>query len=108
MWSCGKLCDETSYEQVQKKYHGQLIFGWNPCKILKKNHGIVNILAFMWLEIVMDDRKLDEILLSKWQFLQHSNLQCSNVLQGMTNNVGFTFSVGTLHGWLTISIEQDK
>jgi hypothetical protein len=30
------------------------------------------------------------------------------ILQGMTNNVGLTFSVGDTIQWFTISIEQDN
>ena len=47
----------------------------------------------LWWHIVMDDWNLDEKTLSKWQ--------------GMTNNVGWTFSVGDTRLWCTISVEQD-
>ena len=33
------------------------------------------------------------------------NLECPNCLQGMTNNVRFTFSVVTLHGRFRIALD---
>ena len=66
-----------------------------------------------WLwNIVMDDWKLDEKSLDKWQQLQH----CKFIIhprkfnkikwRGMTNNVGFTLSVGETTPRFTISVEQ--
>ena len=45
--------------------------------------------------IAMDDWNLDENLLSKWHYLQHCKSKMPDLfLQGMTNNVRFTLSVG--------------
>jgi hypothetical protein len=56
----------------------------------------------------MDDKILDEKSLSKPQNLQHCKSTMSIlVLQGMTNNVELTFSVGDTTPRFTISIEQD-
>jgi hypothetical protein len=61
--------------------------------------------------IVVDDCNLDEnsLQVGKWQLLQH-NLYYYNPpkhLQGMTNNVGLTFSVGDTIARFTISSELD-
>ena len=58
----------------------------------------------------MDYSNLDEISLSKWQYLQHCTpIMLKFNLQGMTNNVKFvTFSVGDTTWHFTIAIEQDN
>ena len=55
------------------------------------------------------DCNLDEILICKWQYLQHYKSTIpSKHLQGMTNNIGLIFSVGDTTPQFTISIEQDN
>ena len=56
----------------------------------------------------MDDWNMDEIYLVSDQFCNIENLQCPNVLQGMTYNVGLYWVLVTLHMWFTTSIEQDE
>ena len=56
----------------------------------------------------MDDKSLDEKSLSKPQNLQHyKSTMPIFVLQGMTNNVEFTFSVGDTTPRFTISNNPD-
>ena len=40
--------------------------------------------------------------------MSDGNCNTVNQSQGMTNNVGFTFSVGDTIMWFTISFEQDN
>ena len=55
----------------------------------------------------MDDWKLDEKSFDKWQEFQHcKSIIPAKKLQGMTNNVRLTFSVGDTISHFTISIEQ--
>ena len=52
----------------------------------------------MWWNIVLHDWNLDEKSHSKWQYSQHCRfIMPTFLLQGMTNNVRLTFSVGCLH-----------
>ena len=54
-------------------------------------------------------RNLDEESLGKWQWLQHCNSKIpSQKVEGMTTNVGSTFSVGDTIPQITISIEQNN
>ena len=50
---------------------------------------------------VMDDWNLDDKPLAKWQQLQHSKSIIPPNLQGMTNNVGLTFTVGDTTLWFS-------
>ena len=52
--------------------------------------------------IVMDDWNLDENSLDKWQKIYNP----PKSLQGITNNIGLTFSVGDTIPQFTTSIEQ--
>ena len=60
----------------------------------------------------MDDWNLDEKSLRKWQYLQHNKSIIPppqiKKLQGLTNNVGLTISVGDTTPWFTIDSEQDN
>ena len=55
------------------------------------HHGIIH----WWNNLVSDN------------IYNNVNLQSPKTLQGMTNNVRLTFSVGDTTLWFTISIEQD-
>ena len=62
----------------------------------------------MWWYVVVDDWNLDDKSLSKQRNLQHFKSTMPKILlQGMTNTIGLTFSVGDTTPRFTISIEQD-
>ena len=76
-------------------------------------HPLAINLAFSCRQLVMNDchgwLKIGWKSLGKWQQLQHcKSMIPPKKLQGTTNNVGLTFSVGDTTPWLTISIEQGK
>ena len=58
----------------------------------------------MYWKFAMDDWDLDEKPLGKWQLLHIVNLKypCWQIM------LGLHLVLATLHGWFTISIEQDK
>ena len=64
--------------------------------IIETNFGIFCILTIVQWNIVIDDWQLDGNSLSKGQWLQQRNsiVPAFVLLQGMTNNVRFTYGVG--------------
>jgi hypothetical protein len=70
---------------------------------------LASLVTNLWWNIVMDDWNLNEKPLVKWQQLQHCKSTIPQMfLQGMTNNIGSTFSVGDTTPRFTISIEQNN
>ena len=69
--------------------------------IIETKFGIFYILTCPKQDIVMDDWNLNEKPHCK---IYHSQ----SILQGMMNNVRFTFCVGNTTRMVLVSIEQDK
>jgi hypothetical protein len=90
--------DDTSHEYVNKYCHVWWIssfIGQNP--------------TFTCQQLVMKCWHLDERSLGKWQQLQHcESIIPPKTLQGMTNNGGWTFSVGDTILQFAINIDQDN
>ena len=69
-----------------------------------------SLISNLWWNIIMDNWKLDEKSLDKWQYLQNYKSIPSPPQQNFKEwriNVGLAFSVGNTTPQLTISLEQD-
>jgi hypothetical protein len=72
-----------------------------------------SLVSNLWWKIVLDDGNMDENSFGKWQSLQQYKPiippnKIKIKLQGMTNNVGSTFSVGDATMRFSIGIEQEN
>ena len=66
-----------------------------------------SLVSNLWWNIIMDDWNLDENHSIGINNCNNVNLQSLKFcLQGLTNNVGLTISVGDIAPWFTISIKK--